>query len=547
MTQLKTTERFVHEATQIHSGKYDYSLANYIGANKPIAVICKDHGVYMQRASAHLAGQRCKECLLDLQRHTKSAFILKADIVHGGKYDYSKVRYVNCEEKVEIICTGHGVFLQAPLSHLYGKGCPECGGSRKPSTEEFIKKARLIHGDRYDYSSVVYTNKMAHIAINCLVHGIFEQTPNGHLDRHGCPKCGADASRDSAKGRALSTEEFVRKARLIHGDKYKYPDEYKGTHLKVVIVCPDHGDFLQQTNSHLQGHGCPKCPVTVSKPHQEVLTFLDSIAVSYTVNDRSIIGPKELDIVAGNTAIEMHGNYWHSHCEVETKAERTRHLVKATLCEQAGMSLLQIYENEWCNKQTIIKSMLVNQFGKSKRIFARKCKIIDVNNKEYRDFITQSHLHGYKNAKHKFGLCYDNELVAVMSFNRTRGGDYALERYATALQTNVVGGLSKILAHFIRKFCPDNIFTFADRRFSTSQNVYTKLGFTFLYNTKPNYFYINGDFGILMSRQSFQKHRLKEKLSLFDETITEAQNMFNNGYRRIWDAGHKKYVLRVKQ
>lgn len=125
----------------------------------------------------------------------------------------------------------------------------------------FIKEAREIHGDKYDYSKAIYTSCKAKTEIICWKHGSFWQTPNAHLShRQGCPACGAGKSLSNARGKALTTKQFIEKAKKIHGDKYSYrKTEYCSGHKKVVITCSRHGDFEQDPYSHLSGCGCPAC------------------------------------------------------------------------------------------------------------------------------------------------------------------------------------------------------------------------------------------------------------------------------------------------
>lgn len=121
--------------------------------------------------------------------------------------------------------------------------------------DEFIKRARAKHGDKYDYSEVNYVNGDTKVKIICPIHGAFWQTPHNHLHGkkgRGCPICG--------KSKPNTTESFIKKARAIHGNKYGYSEvKFTRNKDKVKIICPIHGPFWQEANSHLQGHGCPKC------------------------------------------------------------------------------------------------------------------------------------------------------------------------------------------------------------------------------------------------------------------------------------------------
>ena len=176
---------------------------------------------------------------------TTEEFIARAKVIHGDKYDYSKVEYVNSYTKVCIICPEHGEFWATPHCHLDGKGCPKCAVYKrgKLTTEEFIRRAKEVHGDKYDYSKVEYTHQATKVCIICPEHGEFWQKPAHHMNGNGCPKCA---------GRGMTTEAFIKKAREIHGDKYDYSKVvFCGKHKKVCIICPEHGEFWQVAGRHL--------------------------------------------------------------------------------------------------------------------------------------------------------------------------------------------------------------------------------------------------------------------------------------------------------
>ena len=185
-------------------------------------------------------------------------FIEKSKKVHNGKYDYSYVNYINAHTKITIICPTHGEFEQIPWNHQQGNGCPNCSEiSRRKNktltTEEFIKKARKVHGDKYDYSKVIYKKAIEKVCIICPIHGEFYQRPNNHQNGDCCPFCYND-------NKKLGIDEFIKKSNIIHKNRYDYSKVvYKDNRTKVKIICPEHGEFWQTPSSHLQGHGCPKC------------------------------------------------------------------------------------------------------------------------------------------------------------------------------------------------------------------------------------------------------------------------------------------------
>ena len=253
-----TLEDFICKAKEIHGDKYDYSKVKYVNSNTKVCIVCPKHGEFWQTPSAHLAQkQGCPKCASNI-KHTTEEFIERAKETHGDKYDYSKVEYVSSHTKVCIICPTHGEFWQVPIEHLGGSGCPKCANIVKMTTEEFIRKAKEIHGEgKYDYSKTEYVNVKTKVCIICPTHGEFWQTPDSHLQGRGCPKCG---SINRALHKKSSTDEFIEKAKLKYGDKYDYSKvEYNGNKTKVCIICPIHGEFYMTPNNHLQGNGCPSC------------------------------------------------------------------------------------------------------------------------------------------------------------------------------------------------------------------------------------------------------------------------------------------------
>ena len=205
----KTFEEFINQAKEVHGDKYDYSKVEYKNNHTKVCIICPEHGEFWQTPKNHLNSQGCMKCKLKEQgkrlKYTTEKFIEKAKQVHGDKYDYSKVNYVDSHTKVCIICPEHGEFWQKPDNHLNGWGCKKCGlkiSSEKQTltTEDFIKRAKEIHGNKYDYSKVNYIDTKTKVCIICPEHGEFWQTPNNHLHGYGCKKCfESHMERDVAK------------------------------------------------------------------------------------------------------------------------------------------------------------------------------------------------------------------------------------------------------------------------------------------------------------------------------------------------------------
>lgn len=208
-----------------------------------------------------------------MQSEKTKLFISKAAAKHVDRYDYSLVEYKLSKFKVKIICREHGVFEQKANNHLSGKGCPECGlskigeKSKVRSSANFKGRAREVHGNTYCYDAVDYAGSRAKIIITCCKHGKFEQVADSHLSGSGCPSCARDGLFKLKVKRAAAS--FKWKASVVHDDRYGYQDvEYKGAINKVVITCSLHGNFACTPNNHLRGRGCPLCPRRYDQPTQ---------------------------------------------------------------------------------------------------------------------------------------------------------------------------------------------------------------------------------------------------------------------------------------
>ena len=260
MGKKMTTEEFIARAKEVHGDKYDYSKAEYKGADTKVCIICPIHGEFWQTPYNHtMKKQGCPSCSGNSKKTTEE-FITEAKAIHGDKYDYSKVVYKNAKTKVIIICPLHGEFKQTPYDHIKSKnGCPKCAG-KGVTTEELIDRANKMHNNKYDYSKVEWDNVKKHkkVTIICPIHGEFQQDFYSHLSGCRCLKCQKTEQADKQR---MTKEEFIAKAREVHGDKYDYSKvDYKDSKTEVCIICPKHGEFWQLPIIHTsQGCGCTKC------------------------------------------------------------------------------------------------------------------------------------------------------------------------------------------------------------------------------------------------------------------------------------------------
>ena len=295
---------------------------------------------------------------------------------------------------------------------------------------------------------------------------------------------------------------------------------------------------------------CPiKLPLmgNASLAETELLDYIKSIYDGeIETGDRSIISPLELDIVIPDKhiAIEFNGVFWHS--DFNPRMCKTYHRDKSLKCIDKGYQLLHIWEDDWYNRKDIIKDYIKSKLGLcSKRIYARKCHVREIDAHTARLFVDSNHIQGYSNATYKIGLFYDDALVSVMLVGKLRDmmgskpkeGHYEIYRVVSREDTEVAGGFSKMLKYFERTYNPECIITYGDLCY-TLGNVYLKCGFTDEGLSSPCYSWqING---VRYHRSNFMKCKLEECKK--DPSLTEDQVMRSRHAYKVWDAGKIKFV-----
>ena len=547
---MNKNEVFIEKAKKIHNNKYDYSLVDYKNTHSKVKIICSEHGVFLQTPAHHLTSKvGCPNCCQNKKMTTKD-FINKSKKVHGDKYDYSLVDYKNSRTKVKIICNNcNKIFHQNPSSHINKQGCGFCYGNIKKSNFDFINKSKEVHGDKYDYSLVEYKNTHSKVKIICPEHGIFEQSPISHIKGFGCKKC---SYLERGKKHRLDITNFVNRSISVHGDLFSYDDvEITTVQVPVKLFCKKHNHyFFQRPDNNMNGrNGCKFCNSSgISKLEKELLDFIkENYDGEIIENSKSIISPLELDIYLQDLrlAFEFNGLYWHN----ELYLDKDYHLNKTKLCEENGIHLVHIYEDDLLFKTDIVKSRILNLLGKTERkIYARKCEIKDVSSKESKEFLEMNHIQGNVNSKIKLGLYYKEELVSLMTFGNLRKNlgssskenSYELLRFCNKINTNVIGGANKLYKYFIKVYNPNDVLSYADRSWTskTKDSLYDKLGFKLLGGTIPNYYYIVD--GERKNRFCFRKDVLIKEG--FDSNKTEREIMFERGIYRIYDSGSFKYI-----
>ena len=429
----------------------------------------------------------------------------------------------------------------------------------------FIEKARQIHNDKYDYSKVNYVNSRTKVCIICPTHGEFWQTPHNHLKGYGCAECGKEKSHLPK----ITTEDFISKSKERHGNKYDYSKAYYKTwDAKVCIICPEHGEFWQTPSNHINGSGCPKCAnekrknallkdtklfvdvatlVHDGKPEDEIVSLFSEI--EHQQHNREILNGMEIDIFIPplKLGIEYNGLRWHSE---EFGKDHRYHLDRLNKCNEKGIRLIQIFEDEWINHREICESKLKQICGLNgnPKIYARKCEIREISDKtEAYEFLDKNHIQGRTVCTIALGAYYQNNLIGVMTFKKEKEGYWDLNRFATDINYQCIGIGGKLFKYFTRNYPFIEIKSFADRRWTTdpTNNLYTKLGFAFDSFVPPTYWYHNPKINpyIRFHKFGFRKQHLHKQYGL-PLTMTEREMTETLGYTRIWDCGLIKYVYK---
>jgi hypothetical protein len=282
----------------------------------------------------------------------------------------------------------------------------------------------------------------------------------------------------------------------------------------------------------------------ISAPEVEIVEYIKQLNADVEISSKKIIPPYEIDIFLPkqNCAIEVNGIYWHS--ELKGK-DKNYHLNKTTMCEHKGIQLIHILDIEWLEKTHIVKSKIANMLQKNISVFARKCTVQEISSVESKMFLNQNHLQASCNSQVKLGLFYQDQLISVMTFGKSRFSkkyQWEMVRFCTKIGYHAVGGASKMFLYFVKHYDPQSVVSYADRRWSNG-NLYEKINFEFSHNSAPNYYYFhNSNPSCVENRIKYQKHKLKKIFDHVDMSKTEWEIMKQNNYNRFWDCGNKVYT-----
>lgn len=379
--QCMTTETFVQRAREIHGEHYCYDKTKYVHSRQKLTFTCTIHqfDIFIE-PYRHLQGNGCTTCSKELGRIVDTqTFVARAQTMYKDEgYDYSKVIYGDVHTSVLLTCPSHGDFLVKPVHHIHHRvKCYKCtelvtGGKKWLGNEGFIERAKMLHGDLYDYSRVQYTNIDSAVVIGCPEHGFFSQIAWKHIgEGKGCCKCNRPR---------FTLEQWVARAQDVHKERdFDYSHvTYRGAHEDVEIVCQQHGPWQIKAHVHLAGQGCPGCArYGYSKVALEWLEYrmvADGCHIQHAANGGEFRIPNSQYhadgyCAASNTIYELHGTFWHAHPDFynpesihPVSLRPCGEIYRKTLDREAfiraqGFTLVVIWEFEWKLVRLAVKKM----------------------------------------------------------------------------------------------------------------------------------------------------------------------------------------------
>ena len=299
-----------------------------------------------------------------------------------------------------------------------------------------------------------------------------------------------------------------------------------------------HYDSLQRRieNNYEYCTVCNKINSGQSQEEKLLIEWINSLGLELIEKDRSLGFEIDILIPDKNIAIEFNGLYWHS----ELYKNKNYHINKTKMCLENNIHLIHIWEDDWKFKKDIMKSIILNQLHiNTKKIYSRKCKIVELKNKGKNKFLNENHIQGKCNSKINIGLIYKDELVSVMTFgkrNTNTNQEFELIRFCNKKYYNVIGSASKVFSYFTKNYDYNKVVSYADISHFQGK-IYEKLNFNYIHTTKPNYWWVVS--GLRYHRFTYNKKRLIKEGN--DPNKTEVQIMYEKGYFRLFGCGQKRY------
>jgi hypothetical protein len=447
---------------------------------------------------------------IDLREKSKKTSIKKYGVDHPHKSREVREKFENtCFENYGLKTN---LLSECNIEQVKKTNLEKYGFEYPSQSEEVKEKMKSTNLDRYGVDNYTKTDEYK------------EKSKLTNLEKYG--------------NEYVLASDIFRNNMIISNDNNYI--EYKGNSISL-FKCDEGHNFEIGTSLYFSRKriNTPLC--TICYPINNAQSIKELLVYNYirSIYDGEIIQSYrdglEIDIYLPdlNLGFEFNGLYWHS----SDKKSKNYHIDKTQHFNNKGIRIIHIWEDDWKNKEEILKSMINNHLGKtSNKIYARKCRLSKIDDmKIVRDFLNENHIQGFVSSKIKIGLYHNNELVSIMTFDKNEGRkkmndkEWNLSRFCNKINTSVVGGASKLLSYFINEYYPKRIISYADIDWSIG-DLYLKLGFKEIYKTQPDYKYILDDVRIHKSR--FRKSRTG---------ITES----DLNILKVYDCGKSKFEIKL--
>lgn len=487
----------------------------------------------------------------------KERNLIKYGVEAASKSDIIKNKIKNTNiKKYGNKCTLQNSFIKEKVKKTNLK---KYGVENIFSSKEVQEKIKIVIKEKYGNEIPLRNNiiKNKYKQTNLEKYGVEYISQNKDIINKG-----KETRRKSEYKKLLNNKKITDVVEILFSE-----DEYKNIKIDNLYKfrCKKCGNIFYDNLVYDKYGNIPRCPICypnkVSIEEENLYKFItDHYNGMVLRNDRKTLNNLyELDFYLPELklAIKYDGIWYHSE---RNGKDKNYHLIKTEKCEEKGIHLIHIFENEWLNQQEIIKRKILQLLKcYNKKIYARKCIIKEVNKDDCDNFLNTYHIQGTCLSKIRLGLYYKDNLISIMTFSNSRFGIgkdkeknksvYELTRFCCG-EYNIVGGASKLFKYFLKTYKPIKIYTFADRRYSWKfNNVYNKLGFSLDSIVPPTYFYFKNvsenhkTIIKLFHRMNFSKAELKKKFpEKYNPKLTEWENMINLGYNKIWDCGKLKYI-----
>ena len=466
--------------------------------------------------------------LKEIQEKAKETCFKKYGVEYVSQLDEVKEKYKQtCLERYGVTCPLHSKEIEERVKQT---NLEKYGFEYPMRSEEILKKAQETK--LYRYGDKFYSNKEK-IKQTCLEkYGVENPFQSKEVQ---------EKSYKTHKEKYYETFCEILKAKNIKLLSNKEDFIANNVHKFKCLRCDTEFEF---NGSSPQKIWCPSCSEKqgTSLKEKDVLTFIKSIYNGEIVeNDRKQLEGKELDVFIPSKflAFEFNGNFWHN----ELLKGKYSHQEKTLVCKEKGIRLIHIFEYEWDTNQEKIKALIKSALGIFEHtIYARDCECREISSSEFNTFLEFNHLQGKVNSSFRLGLYYNNELVSVVGFGKSRFkiDEYELYRFCNKSGYRIIGGFSKLIKHSKVK----DFVSYVDLSHFVGDS-YKTIGFDEIGVTEPNYVYVKG--ASVIGRISAQKHKLQELLKEgYDENLSESDNMTKNNWLKIYDCGNLKMKFSLK-